>query len=149
MIQVSPMNSRDLKFLDLTALSLALQNDPDLSGLEPHSLPQIMQTLFVCTGCDYVSFIKGMGKATFLRYFFQYASFISGPNSQGSLSDIELHNDANKKGFLAFLRLVGTVYLRNMHDTHSPLLKVHTINTNSGLKMCVKKLLTELHSTVA
>ena len=141
MIQVGPMNSRDLKFLDLTALSLALQNDPDLSGLEPHSLPQIMQTLFVCTGCDYVSFIKGMGKATFLRYFFQYASFISGPNSQGFLSDIELHNDSNKKGFLAFFRLVGTVYLRNMQLalTHIPHFLKYAQSTQTVDWRCASK----------
>ena len=93
--------------------------------------------------------LKEWEKPPFSDTSFSNASFISGPNSQGSLSDIELHNDANKKGFLAFFRLLGTVYLRNMHDTHSPLLKGHTVNTNSGLKMCVKTLLTELHSTVA
>ena len=61
---------------------------------------------------------------TFLRYFFHflYASFISGANSQGSLSDIEFQDDY-KKGFLAFLRLVGTVYFKKHasgFDTPSP-----------------------------
>ena len=121
-VQVSPINSNELKFLDICALHLALQNDPDLSGMAPNSLPQIIQTLFVCTGCDYISFFSGIGKATFLRYFFQYASFISGANSQGSLSDIEFQDDY-KKGFLAFLRLVGTVYFKKHasgFDTPSP-----------------------------
>ena len=121
-VQVSPINSNELKFLDICALHLALQNDPDLSGMAPNSLPQIIQTLFVCTGCDYISFFSGIGKATFLRYFFQYASFISGANSQGSLSDIEFQDD-HKKGFLAFLRLVGTVYFKKHasgFDTPSP-----------------------------
>ena len=122
-IQVSPINSKEIKFLDTSALSLALQNDPDLAGMEPNNLPQIMQTMFVCTGCDYISFFSGIGKATFLRYFFQYASFISGANSQGSLSNIQLQEDDYKKGFLAFLRLVGTVYFKKHasgFDTQSP-----------------------------
>ena len=49
-IQVIPINSKEIKFLDTSALSLALQNDPDLAGMEPNNLPQIMQTMFVCTG---------------------------------------------------------------------------------------------------
>ena len=79
--QVSPVNSTEVKYINISALHLALVNDLDLSGMESNSLPQIMQTLFVCTGCDYVSFFSGLGKATFLRNFFQYASFISGANA--------------------------------------------------------------------
>ena len=78
-----------------------------------------MQTLFVCTGCDYISFFSGLGKATFLRYFFQCASFISGANANGSLSDIRDY----RKRFLAFVRLVGTVYSKKHasgFDTPSP-----------------------------
>ena len=84
-IQVSPLNSTEVKYINISALHLALVNDPDLSCMESNSLPQIMQTLFVCTGCNYVSFFSGLRKATFLRYFFQYASFISGANANGSL----------------------------------------------------------------
>ena len=118
-IQVSPLNSTEVKYINISALHLALVNDPDLSCTESNSLPQIIQTLFVCTGCDYVSFFTGLGKATFLRYFFQYASFISGANANGSLSDIRDY----KKGFLAFMRLVGTVYFKKHasgFDTPSP-----------------------------
>ena len=39
-------------------------NDPDLG-------PQILQTINVTTGCDYVSFFSQIGKSTFLRFFFQ------------------------------------------------------------------------------
>ena len=59
-----------MKYINISALHLALVNDCDLSGMELNSLPQIMQTLFVCTGCDYVPFFSGLGKATILRYFF-------------------------------------------------------------------------------
>ena len=108
-VKVSPINS---KFVNISALNSALCNDPDLAGLNATELPQILQTLIVCTGCDYTSFFSGLGKATFLRYFFQFASFITGANAQGSLMNIQLQGGIYKQGFLAFLRLVGTVYFK-------------------------------------
>jgi len=66
-VQISPVNSRQLKFLDITTLNAAFQNDPDLANIDAIILPQI---LFVCTGCDYISFFSRIGKATLLRYFF-------------------------------------------------------------------------------
>ena len=71
---------------------MAFKNDPDLAGIEENSLPQIMQIFFVCTGCDFVSFFGGLGKATFLRYFFQYAAFITGPSMPGSLPRLSTVN---------------------------------------------------------
>ena len=53
-------------------------------------IPQIFQTIFVATGCDYISFFSGIGKATFLRY--QHAEFISSGkyNLPGTLADVEI-----------------------------------------------------------
>ena len=98
--------SNKLKYVSLSALEAA---DPDLSGLESSKVGQILQTLFVSTGCDYISFFSGIGKATFLRYSFQHAAFITGANAEGSLADTHLDTNNFQKGFLAFLRLVGTV----------------------------------------
>ena len=58
-----------------------------ISSMKSNGLPQILQTLFVCTGCDYVSFFSGFGKVSFLHYF-SVAPFISGANANGSLSGI-------------------------------------------------------------
>ena len=69
-MQVSALNSKDMKLLDLSALIKALRNDPDLAGLDPESIPKIIQALFVSARCDYISFFSGLGKATFL-----YATF--------------------------------------------------------------------------
>ena len=113
-------------------------------------LAQTLQTLFVCTGCDYISFFSGMGKATFLRYFFQYASFITGANAQGSLTNIQLQGDDYKHGFLAFLRLVGTVYFKKHasgFDTPSP--ASHLLNINNGLMIYDKILQIDVHLTTA
>ena len=113
---MSPLNSKILKLLDLSGFIQALRNDPDLAGLDPATIPKVIQALFVSTGCDYISFFHGLGKATFLRYFFQYSSFITGINSEGSLANVELQSNTYQKGFLSFLRLVGTVYFKK-HST--------------------------------
>jgi hypothetical protein len=58
-VQISPINSRDRKFVSLSALHTALRQDPDLAGLESTKLAHILQTIYVCTGCDYISFFSG------------------------------------------------------------------------------------------
>ena len=122
-VQISPINSKQLKFLDMSALILAFQNDPDLVNIEVGILPHVFQTMYVCTGCDYTSFFSQIGKATFLRYFFQYAAFITGRNSKGTLADTGLEEESCNSGFFAFLRLIGTVYFKKhitCFETSSP-----------------------------
>ena len=116
-IQISPLNSRELRLLHLNRLVHALQCDPDLVALPSQIVPQVLQTLYVTTGCDYISFFSGIGKATFLRYFFNYASFISAnETAKGTLADVSLTGDTYRAGFLSFLRLIGTVYFKK-HNT--------------------------------
>ena len=43
------------KFLNLNRLESVLYNNPDLASLPRTSTVDIMQTLFICTGYDYVS----------------------------------------------------------------------------------------------
>jgi len=111
-LQISDMNSREVKLLHLGRLIMALMNDPDLANVAPATLPKVLQTLYVVSGCDYISFFSGIGKATFLRYFFQHAQFVTGalPYTQGSLSDTSLDDYVCMQGFLAFLRLIEHAY---------------------------------------
>ena len=60
----------------------ALANDPDLAALPVDKLGNIMQTLYIC-----ISHFSGIGKATFLKHFFQNAEFISGSSMPGNLSE--------------------------------------------------------------
>ena len=69
-----------------------------------------MLQLYIVTGCDYISYVSGIGKATFLNCFFQHAEFITGVQSSGCLSQTEATN--MKAGFLSFVRLIGTVYFK-------------------------------------
>ena len=47
-------------------------------------------------------------------YYFQYASFITGgiDSTPGTLADTLLSDGSYKLGYLAFVRLVGTVYFK-------------------------------------
>ena len=90
-IQLSKSLVSSPKLLDLNALLLAITRDPDLSGIPPSGRPQALQTLYVCTGCDYVSFFAGIGKCSFLSTFFQHASFIASNSPPGSIGMISLN----------------------------------------------------------
>ena len=104
-LQLNVPHSQDKKFLNFNNLILALKRDPDLSTLPKDQLSCILQTLYVCTGCDFVSYFRTLGKAGMLQVFFQYSQFICGG---GSLSN----NADPKESFPAFLRLVGSCYFK-------------------------------------
>ena len=68
----------DTMFVDINGLLRAFQHDPDLASLPQQQLGHIMLQTYIVTGCDYISYVSGMGKATFLKIFFQHAEFITG-----------------------------------------------------------------------
>jgi hypothetical protein len=100
------------RFISLQNLQKALHTDRDLSCVPHDDRAQALQTIYVCTGCDYISFFKGISKNFFLTTFFQHSNFISSgcAETPGTLADV--HFGAHKHGFLAFLRLVGTAYFK-------------------------------------
>ena len=109
-VHVSLIHCREIHYIDMRALTLALANDPDLAGIPSCILPRVFQTLFVYSGCDY-TFFSQLGKATtVLQYFLHYPAFISGEELLGTLADISLVEDKNKDGYFAFLSLIGTVH---------------------------------------
>ena len=123
-VQVSKHNPRETAFLSLTSLTNALETDPDLGILSSRDLPQLLQDFFG-TGCDYISFFSQIGKASFLKYFLQYAPFIidgANPLTPGSLVNICLANHDWKLGLLSFLRLIGT---ENTHQLLMCSLQLH------------------------
>ena len=81
--------------------------DPELTNLCKVHRTWIMQCLYVCTGCDYVSFFAGIGKTSFLKVFFEKAFFIVGEHST-ALSSSNFHEIS----FLVFVRLIGMVYFK-------------------------------------
>ena len=52
----------ELRILDMQALISAFRNNPDLATVPP-SLLLLLQIVNVCTGCDTVSFLNGLGNS--------------------------------------------------------------------------------------
>ena len=63
----------DALYVDIDELLNSFQRDPDLASLPQGKLGSIMLQLYIVTGCDYISYISGMGKGTILKYFYQHA----------------------------------------------------------------------------
>ena len=113
-IQLSKPSDKELNLLNLHTLVDAFVRDPDLTHISNHTIPLITQALFVSTGCDYVSFFSGIGKAYFLKVFFEYAKFII-KNNEDTLAKSFMHTDLNEQAestLLAFIRLVGCAYFK-------------------------------------
>ena len=110
-VQLSPITSCEQMFLHLNQLHEALNADPDLALVPIGLRANVLQTLFICSGCDYISFFAGFGKATVMKHFFQNAWFITGTHEiPGTLA--ETAPDTKETGFLSFIRLIGTMYFK-------------------------------------
>ena len=76
MVKLSPFTSLENRYLDMQALIKAFSDDPDLALIPSSLAPAVTQMLFVCTGCDFIFFFNGLGKASFLATLFEYSEFI-------------------------------------------------------------------------
>ena len=128
-IQLSKTLTDNIKLLHLNTLINALATDPDLAGILSNMQPQVLQTLYVCTGCDYISFFASIGKTSFLSTLFQYASFIAGGiDPPGSIGDIQPGHD--HPAVFSFFRLVGCAYFRthsSAFELQSPVALYHSV----------------------
>ena len=107
-VQLHSKSNDKKRFVHLNALIKALNRDPDLSQIQTTTLPNILQILYIATGCDYISFFRGIGKTYFLSVFFQLATFItSGRDPPGTLIDTDLELSQ-----LSFIRLIGCAYFK-------------------------------------
>ena len=113
-VHLNVPHSQIQQYLHLNNLLKALELDPDLASLQRSELANVFQVLFITSGCDYISYFVGQGKASFFHAFFQHASFITGDRMLGSLSDTA--ENTKSFGFLAFLRLIGTLYFKKHYS---------------------------------
>ena len=99
------------KYVHLTKLLTLMSNSSDLCRLGSVELAEEIQALYVCSGCDYVSFVNHYSKKSFFDAYFDNISFIS---TDSSYSGMLSHTDANnwQLGFRAFCRLVGSVFIK-------------------------------------
>ena len=117
-VRLSPFSALEQRFLSLNVLITSFNTDPDLSGIRSTEIPLIVQTQFISTGCDFISFFNGLGKATFLSTLFEYSHFITSNSTDapGSISMTTI--DSN--GILSFLRLVGCAYFKKHKSAFQP-----------------------------
>lgn len=123
-VQINVAKSRELKYLHINNLVRALQDDPDCGTLPRDKLTRIFLVLFVSSGCDFISYFSGYGKGGFLNTFYQHASFITGKQSYGHLSD------TSEEGFYSFLRLIGCLYFKKYY---SAIVSIRGIDTPQQL----------------
>lgn len=117
-VQLSSISSLELRLLDMQAHIAAFGNDSDLATIPASLSPLAMQVLYICSGCDFISFFNGLGKASFLSTFFEYCGFICScsDHAPGMLTDTY----PDMQGFLSFLRLVGCAYFRKHKSAFLP-----------------------------
>ena len=132
-MQISKINSKELRILDIKSLLQAFYNNPDLAHISQSTIPTVMQ-MFVSTGCFFVSFFHGFGKASFLKTFYRHTTFItSGLGTiPGVLSDMSL--SATAGGALAFIRLVGCTYFEKHRSGFTPAYPTPEAHFNSLFK---------------
>ena len=90
----------------------------------------ILQTLFICSGCDFV----GLERATMMRRFFENAWFITGSQwCPGTLTDTAPGRE--EQGILSFVRLIGSVYFMKhlVEFSHTTPCTLYTSLTQHGL----------------
>ena len=93
-IQLNFPHSDENKYINLTSLYGVCCRT--WTSIQPHARCVTLQSLFICSGCDYISYFKSIGKATFLNNFFQHAAFICGQDMPGSLHNTNQNNNINR-----------------------------------------------------
>jgi hypothetical protein len=147
-IQQRPSIHENARFLSMSLLIEAINSDPDLAYIPVQLRSNILQTLYVATGCDYISFFKGIGKLFFMQVYFQHAKFISsGLEAPGTLADTHDNNDL---GFLAFIRLVGSSYFTKHKTGFIAVSPSNLYNTHVNIDVVErhKQWLTDIRETV-
>ena len=105
-IELKGRRSDTHRYLDVNKCINALHSDTDLSQVPPEEHAYLVQAVYILTGCDYISYFKGIGKVFSLNVLFQHATFITGGlDPPGSLAQLTSPENSHM-GFLAFVRLV-------------------------------------------
>ena len=97
-------------YVDLNKLLDLMSVNSALCTFDKCQIADEMQALYVCSGCDYVSFFNHYSKNTFFDAYFDNVEFISAESLySGQLSQADEHDW--ELGFRAFCRLIGCVFI--------------------------------------
>ena len=128
----------DDRFLNINLLQEAIRLDSDFSPVINNNLDilKCIQSLYICSGCDFVSYFCHLGKSIFFNTFAQFANFISG-ESTANLGCTNVSVDS-ERGLLSFLRLILCVYFKVnracLHNYDSPRHLFNTLTVNNPLE---------------
>ena len=138
----------DERFLNINLLQQAIRTDSDFAPVMNKNIDilKCIQSLYISSGCDFVSYFCHLGKSTFFNTFAQYALFISGETLQDvtlSLTCTDVQNDS-EQGLLSFYRLILCVYFKVnracLHDFDTPVQLYNSITCNNLLERHEKSL---------
>ena len=111
---ISPLSSLTTNNLHLNHLLIDLAGDPSLALIPVSIRPQVLQTLFIASGCDCISFFAGFGKTSVLKCFYENAWFVSGTQEfPGTLADTM--PTSKNLGLLAFIRQLVQCISKNIY----------------------------------
>jgi hypothetical protein len=109
-------------YIDLKRLIESLARCSDFQNFEKEYIPRELQALYVCSGCDYVSFFSHNSKTSFYDSYFDNVSFISSdPNLSGMLCHMD--GEHYSEGFHAFCRLVACIFLKKCSQSFEYVMK--------------------------
>jgi hypothetical protein len=98
-------------YVDLNMLLDDMCKNNDLRVFNKATIARELQVLYICSGCDYVSFFNNFSKTSFYDAYFNNIGFISSDGSySGMLS--QASTQTWQLGFKAFCRLLGCVFLK-------------------------------------
>ena len=130
----------DERFLNVKLLQQAIKLDSDFSHVINNNIDilKCIQSLYICSGCDFVSYFCHLGKSIFFNTFAQYANFISGEDT-ANLSCSNVHVDSDReKGLLSFYRLILCVYYKVnracLHTYDTPVHLFNSLTADSSLE---------------
>ena len=105
----------------MTALCNGIKLDSDQSAVQGEYRCQSIQSFYVSTGCDSVSFTR-LGMASFLSA--QYAKFIASGDPIGS---IQTQIDEPDASFLSFVHLVGCKAHSSAFKLETPVAQFYSV----------------------
>ncbi|XP_070574570.1 uncharacterized protein [Ptychodera flava] len=100
----------DNLYIHMNTLTSVISSDIQLQRIPEKDVMKILQVLYIVSGCDYVSYFRGLGKKAFLDAFCKNAEFIAGMETFTPGKMHETDGNLRDLGLLAFYRLIGSVY---------------------------------------
>ena len=126
-------SSKSGKYLHMNVLQKAINDDDKLSGIDISIRCSVIQTLYITSGCDFVSYWKEKGKATFFTALYNYANFVN--SGASTIAHTQLSPET--EGLFAFYRLVGCVFFNanrvSLNDFDTPIELFNSFSRSSAI----------------